>query len=163
MFVRFAVPRALAAVVITSALLAAPAAAQDVAPAPTFRDAAVTAATEFAQLAVQPPAPLASPSRQDRPAALMPLYASFVALQGMDVHSTTRGLNRGAVEANPFMKDVAGNPGALLAVKAASTAGIIYSVEKLRKRNRAAAIGVMIALNAGTAYVVQHNYRVVKE
>jgi hypothetical protein len=160
MFVRFAVPRTLAALVLTSALMAAPAAAQDAVPAPTFRDAADAAAAELAQLAVQPPAPIASRSQQDRPAALMPLYASFIALQGMDVHSTTRGLSRGAVEANPFMKDIAGNPGALIAVKAASTAGIIFGVEKLRKKNRTAAIAVMLALNAGTAYVVQHNYRV---
>jgi hypothetical protein len=160
MFVRFAVPRTLAALVFTGALMAAPAAAQDAAPAPTLRDAANAAAAEFAELAVQPPAPLASPSQQDRPAALMPLYASFIALQGLDVHSTTRGLSRGAVEANPFMKDVAGNPGALIAVKAASTAGIIFGVEKLRRKNRAAAVAVMLALNAGTAYVVQHNYRV---
>jgi hypothetical protein len=159
MFVRFAVLRHLVAALALVALVAAPAAAQQ--PAPTFQDAVDASIAELAQLAAQPPAPRPSPS-QDRPAALLPLYASFVALQGMDVHSTTRGLNRGAVEANPFMKDVAGNPGALVAVKAASTAGIVYGVERLRKKNRAAAIAVMIGLNAATAYVVQHNYRVVK-
>ena len=90
----------------------------------------------------------------------MPLYVSFIAVQGMDVHSTTRGLSRGATEANPFMKGVAGNPGALFAVKAASTAGIIYGVEKRRKQNPAAAIAVMVGINVGMAYVVQHNYRV---
>jgi hypothetical protein len=160
MFVRSAVLRHHVAALALVALVATPAAAQQ--PAPTFQDAVDASLAELAQLAAQPPALGPSPVRQDRPAALLPLYASFIALQGMDVHSTTRGLNRGAVEANPFMKDVAGNPGALIAVKAASTAGIVYGVEKLRKKNRAAAIAVMIGLNAATAYVVQHNYRVVK-
>jgi hypothetical protein len=160
MFVRFAVLRHLVAALALVALVAAPAAAQQ--PAPTFQDAVDASIAELAQLAAQQPAPRPFPLRQDRPAALLPLYTSFIALQGMDVHSTTRGLNRGAVEANPFMKNVAGNPGALVAVKAASTAGIVYGVERLRKKNRAAAIAVMIGLNAATAYVVQHNYRVVK-
>jgi hypothetical protein len=159
MFVRFAVLRLHVATLFVVALAAAPAAAQQPA-APAFPEAVEASIAEFAQLAVQPPAPLAAPAQQERPAALMPLYASFVALQGMDAHSTTRGLSRGAVEANPIMNEVASNPGALFAVKAASTAGIIYGVEKLRKRNRAAAIAMMIGLNAGMAYVVQHNYRV---
>ncbi len=64
---------------------------------------------------------------QPRPGALVPLYASFATLQALDVHSTSRALDQGAVEANPMMKGLAGNPTALLAVKAAGTAGIIYA------------------------------------
>jgi hypothetical protein len=158
MFVRFAVP------VFVLALLAAPAAAQDVAPIElTGLETAAIQLPPPPAPALPAPLPARDLDADRRPAALMPLYASFIALQGLDVHSTTRGLSRGAVEANPLMKDVAGNPGALFAVKAASTAGIVYGVEKLRKRNRAAAVGVMVALNAAMAYVVQHNYRVMKE
>jgi hypothetical protein len=159
MFARVTVLRHHVAALSVVVFAAAPAAAQQP-PAPAFPDAVEAPIAELAQLAVQPPAPLAAPAQQERPAALIPLYASFVSLQGMDVYSTTRGLSRGAVEANPIMKEVAGNPGTLFAVKAASTAGVIYGVEKLRKRNRTAAIAVMIGLNAGMAYVVQHNYRV---
>lgn len=185
MSVRMVWPR-VAASLFVFALVVSPAAAQEAvtAPAPlqdvqpvqevqeaqealeaplTLRDAIESAPARLEQLAAQPPLPPSARAQRERPAALMPLYASFIALQGMDVHSTTSGLSRGAAEANPFMKDVAGNPGALFAVKAASTAGLIYGVEKLRKKNRAAAIAVMIGLNVGMAYVVQHNYRVGKE
>jgi hypothetical protein len=46
------------------------------------------------------------------------------------------------------------------ALKAAGTAGVIFVSEKLRTRNKAAAIGLMIATNSAMAWVVQHNYRV---
>jgi len=97
-----------------------------------------------------------------RPSALIPLYASFVTLQILDVHSTTKALADGAVEANPAMKAFAGNSIGLTAVKAAGTAGVIVISEKLRKKNRAAAVGLMIAANSAMAMVVQHNYRVVR-
>ena len=156
MFVRFAV------VCLSALLLAAPAAAQESSP---FEITGIDVAA--IQLPATQPSSLIQarpwePDTTRRPAALMPLYLSFAALQGMDIHSTTRALNRGAVEANPVMKEVVGNQGAFIAVKAAGTVGILYAVEKLRKKNRTAAIVTMVALNAGMAYVVQHNYRVVK-
>jgi hypothetical protein len=102
---------------------------------------------------------LTTPVPQRRPGALVPLYVSFGALQALDVHSTTRALSTGAAEANPLMKGFAGNPFALSAVKAAGAAGVIYASEKIRKRNRTAAVIFMVAANAGMAFVVQHNYR----
>jgi threonine/homoserine efflux transporter RhtA len=48
---------------------------------------------------------------------------------------------------------------AMSAVKAAGAAGVIFLSEKLRTRNKAAAIGLMIAANSAMAWVVQHNYR----
>jgi hypothetical protein len=96
---------------------------------------------------------------QQRPRALVPLYVSFAALQGLDVHSTTRALRNGAVEANPLMKGLAGNPVALSAVKGAGAAGVIYASEKIWKKNKVAAVVFMVAANAGLAFVVQHNYR----
>jgi hypothetical protein len=158
MFVYCAWPRLAAASFLLMAAFAAPVAAQEVldtAPAPTLQEAIDAS---MAQLVAPPPA--TSRASFERPRALMPLYASFVALQGLDVHSTSRGIRRGAVEANPLLKGVAGNPAALTAVKAASTAGIIYGVEKLRKKSRAASVILMIGINVGTAYVVHHNYRV---
>jgi hypothetical protein len=99
----------------------------------------------------------------DRPKVLVPLYMSFGALQVVDVHSTTRALNRGAVEANPMMKAFAGNSASLIAVKAGGAAVAIYATEQLWKQNRrAAAIGLMIAANVGMTWVVQHNYRAVQ-
>jgi Domain of unknown function (DUF5658) len=100
--------------------------------------------------------------RDARPSALLPLYASFAALQVLDFHSTTNALSRGAVEANPAMQTVTGNQLGFAAVKAAGTAGLIFASEKIRKKNKAAAVGLMIATNSAMAWVVQHNYRVAR-
>jgi hypothetical protein len=105
---------------------------------------------------------LASSYAPERPKALVPLYVAFGSLQLLDVHSTARALNHGAVEQNPLMKSFAGNAASLMALKAGGAAVAIYAAEKIWKRNPAAAIGFMIAANAGMAWVVQHNYRVVR-
>lgn len=94
-----------------------------------------------------------------RPGALVPLYLSLGTLNALDVHSTRRALTHGGVEVNPLMKGVAGNAGALLAVKAAATTGMIYASEKMWKKNRVGAVVFMIAANSATAWIVQHNYR----
>jgi hypothetical protein len=106
--------------------------------------------------------PAVAPAPTRRPKPLIPLYVSFASLQAMDVHSTSRALGRGAVEANPLMKGVAGNTLTLTAVKMAGSAGVIYAAEKMWKKNRKAAVIFMLAANAGMAWVVQHNYRAVK-
>jgi hypothetical protein len=107
------------------------------------------------------PAPLPAP-RRSRPGALLPLYTSHIALQALDVYTTTRGLRGGAVEANPVMKDIARQPAALVAMKAATSAAVVLGTEKLWKKNRVAAVLVMIGVNAGMAIVVSNNYRVMR-
>jgi hypothetical protein len=97
-----------------------------------------------------------------RPPALIPLYASFATLQLVDMHSTRRALNRGAVEANPLLSGVAGNKAMLLTVKAAGTAGVIAVSERLRKKSRTAAVMLMISVNSGMMWVVEHNYTAVR-
>jgi hypothetical protein len=141
--VRFArLPRAAAALLLVTAL-AAPAAAEERPAEPT------------APVPLRPPVAL----QDHRPAALLPLYASFVTLQALDVHSTHSALARGAVEANPAMQGLVGNSAGMIAVKAAGAAGVIFASEKIRTKNKAAAIGLMIATNSALAWVVQHNYR----
>jgi hypothetical protein len=97
-----------------------------------------------------------------RPVMLAPLYTSYVALQALDVHSTRRALSRGAVEANPLMKGVSGNAGLLIALKCAATAGTILGAERLSKKHRLASVLLMVGANSAMAYVVSHNYRVVR-
>jgi hypothetical protein len=97
-----------------------------------------------------------------RPAILLPMYVSFASLQVLDAHSTLRALDRGAVEANPFMRSVAGSPAGVLAVKAAATTSIVYSAERIWRHNRTAAVVFMAAANSAMALVVQHNYRAVR-
>jgi uncharacterized protein DUF5658 len=94
-----------------------------------------------------------------RPAALSGLYVSLAALNALDVYSTTRALNNGAREVNPVMASTNGNYGAALAIKAATTTSSIYLAEKLWKRNRAAAIGTMLAVNGVTAAIAARNFR----
>jgi hypothetical protein len=162
--VRFAGPRFAAALVVCSFLLsAATAVAQEpqeaaVAQASSFR-AAVANATLVLAPAEQFP-PYAAAAGPERPGALIPLYVSFGVLQALDSHSTTRALELGAVEANPVMKGIAGNQAAMLAVKGAGTAGVIYATEKMWKKNRTAAIVFMVATNSAMAWVVQRNYQV---
>jgi uncharacterized protein DUF5658 len=103
------------------------------------------------------PGPVEAAER--RPMALVPLYASFITLQVLDLHSTHAALSAGGVEANPMLSGLAGNMVAMSAVKAAGTAGVIFVSEKLRKKNKAAAVGLMIVANSAMAWVVQHNYR----
>jgi uncharacterized protein DUF5658 len=109
--------------------------------------------------AIQPTAVAVVPPANRRPAALVPLYASFVTLQILDLHSTNHALSRGGVETNPALAGLSGSMVAMSAVKAAGTAGVIVISEKLQKKNKAAALGLMIAANSAMAWVVQHNYR----
>jgi hypothetical protein len=162
--VRFALlPRLAAAVFVLVVGSSVPSAAQQPAEGMTLREAArlggEALAAQPSQLQILPQRSVAEARR---PGALVPLYVSLATLNALDVHSTRRALSRGAVEGNPLMKGVAENSGALVAVKAASTVGIIYGSEKLWKRNRAAAVIFMIATNSAMAWVVQHNYRAVR-
>jgi len=120
------------------------------------------------------PTPLAAPApsspdtaeigraRERRPDPLVPMYASFCALQVLDIHSTWRAVDRGAVEANPVLRGVVGNQVGLVALKAAGTAGLMYASEKMWKKNRTASIIFMVAANSAMAWVVQNNYRAVR-
>src|SRR5690348_14223640 len=82
--------------------------------------AASGAVSDSQPAAAQParPAPLALPQLTQplvlrpavtahRPAALVPLYISFAALEALDAHSTIAGLGNGAQEANPAMSGLA--------------------------------------------------------
>lgn len=127
-------------------------------------DGAVPVLAASTMLAAPTPASTikAEVGRQRRPDSLVPLYVSFGALQVLDIHSTWRAVDHGAVEANPVLKGVVGNQAGLIALKAAGTAGLIYASEKMWKRNRTASIIFMVAANSAMAWVVQNNYRAVR-
>jgi hypothetical protein len=139
-----------------------PASAQDTVSAPAVtpsftvdQGAVVPAVTDplFRERPVQKSAAIAH-----RPAALMPMYVSTAALQGMDYMTTRKAISTGqGTEANPVMQSVVGNNAAFLAVKAGTVAGTIWMSEKLWKRNRVAAIALMAGVNGAMAAVVSHN------
>jgi hypothetical protein len=93
----------------------------------------------------------------------VPLYASLAALQGFDIFTTSKAVARGADEANPLMKPVAGKSMASVVVKAAATAGSIYFTERAWKQNRKGAVILMTAINVATAAVVAHNTQVARQ
>jgi hypothetical protein len=90
---------------------------------------------------------------------LVPLYASFAMLQTLDAHSTIRAIENGATERNPLLRDLAGHPAGLFALKAGVTASTILLTEKIRKKHPVGAIVLMAALDSFYATVVVHNYR----
>lgn len=132
------------------------------APAPVAlaAEAGVTAATaEGEQAASIPRSDFGS--RGKRPMLLPAMYVAQGALQALDMQSTYAAINRGAVEANPLMKGVVGNKGAMMAVKAGVAASTIFLAERMWKRgNRVGAIATMLIANGVTAAVVANNYKV---
>jgi hypothetical protein len=93
-----------------------------------------------------------------RPPLLTGLYATSIALHAYDTYSTLSGLRGGAVELNPVMKPVVGNPVLFMTMKAAVAATTILSAEKLwRKGQRKQAIVVMVISNGLMAFVDAHN------
>jgi Domain of unknown function (DUF5658) len=159
---RFAPPALAAAFVVAAVVSPAPVAAQE--PSTLMQSVSISPAALELQSppALAPAAATFDAPRPQRPDALMPLYLTYATLQALDVHSTLRALDRGAVEANPLMKNLTESPGSLVAVKAASAAGVLYTTEQLWKRNPAAAVVFMIAANSAMAWVVQNNYRAVR-
>jgi hypothetical protein len=109
-----------------------------------------------------PAAPTESPVIREarRPAALIPLYISFAALQVADARSSYSASRQGLVETNPLMGPIVDSPGRLLAVKAATTAGTILASEFLWRQHPRAAVIVMALITSSYGVIVAHNYRV---
>jgi hypothetical protein len=53
---------------------------------------------------------------------------------------------------------LAAHPGVLIAAKAGVAAGTVYLSERLWKKNRAAAVVLMVALNGAYAAIVANNH-----
>ena len=91
--------------------------------------------------------------------AVRTLFATYGVVQGLDMVSTIKARNRGAVEANPAMQ---GSYGKGMAMKAAMGAVSVLAVRAIEKKSKKAAIITMIALNVGTAAVIANNLRVAR-
>jgi hypothetical protein len=122
---------------------------------PLFPTAIRTAASAEAASTIAPDF-----SRIRRPRLLPALYAVTVLTQVLDAHSTMSALGRGGREMNPMMQGVASNGTTLLAVKVGTAVGTVFVAEKLWRRNRVAAVALMVAVNVATAGIAAHNYSV---
>ncbi|MCX6537830.1 MAG: DUF5658 family protein [Acidobacteria bacterium] len=95
-----------------------------------------------------------------RSGGMLALYASTVAMQALDMHSTLTGFKQGAVESNALMGGITKNRAAFFAVKAAVATGTIIAAQRIAKRNKVAAVAMLVAVNSVYAFVVVHNYKV---
>jgi hypothetical protein len=100
-----------------------------------------------------------------RRGSLLPaLYVSLAGLNAFDAYSTSKGLGRGAAEANPLMRTVAGNPTMVWVVKAGVTGASVAMAERLwRKNKRAQAVAVMVISNGMMAAVAARNASVLRK
>lgn len=94
-----------------------------------------------------------------RPAMLPALYAMLGAMQVWDAYSTSVALRAGANEVNPMVAPLAKSTGALLGLKAVTTASTIFFNERMWKQHRVGAVVLMVAINGATAVVAMHNMR----
>ena len=91
-------------------------------------------------------------------AVLRSLHVGLALAQAYDVYSTSKALDRGAVEVNPLLRNMVANRGAFIGLKIAMTAGPIYEAEKLwRSHHRIGAIALMAASNGLMMAVAAHN------
>jgi hypothetical protein len=100
-------------------------------------------------------------SAPPRSIVLPTLQVSFAALQVMDVVSTTRALNAGLVEGNAAMRRIVDKPIALAAIKGGAAVATILITNRIARKNRAAAIATMIAVNTAYSVVVARNFQAV--
>jgi hypothetical protein len=121
--------------------------------------AATTLAAAIAATPVAASEPWMFDRKVSRPAAVKVMYGTLAALQALDIYSTTRALNQGASEANPIVATTTANQGAMLAMKAVSTATTVYFAERAWKKNPRGAVVLMAVVNGVTAAVVAHNLR----
>ena len=144
---------------------AAPVAAQTDSATP-IADALNAAATvQFAsdQVGAQVPRDLRRQSNRSWTTGLIvALQATTVAAQALDVHSTMKAMDRGAVEANPLMTGIVKNKAAFIGVKAGLGAGFMYATHRMARRNKVGAIVTAAAVNSVYLLVAHHNYKVAR-
>ena len=155
--------RTAAALILGTALLASPVLAADTASETPISTAAAISAVSPA-LPAPPVVQVARRGTQTGRSIVLPsLYVSLSALQAYDVYTTLSGMRQGAVEANPMMQGIVGNPAAFIALKAGVTGASIYMAERLWKdKKRTQAVLLMVASNGLMAYVAHHNSSVLR-
>jgi len=144
------------------AAAAAPARAQALAVDPDFaRSASFVEASDQVRLPIEEPVRLPSTTGWSAPKLHLSLATTFVGLQALDVATTLHAVHSGAgVEANPLLGGLAGQPAALIGLKAGLAAATILSMHELAKSHPKAAVLTMIGLNVGSAFVVKSNLAV---
>ena len=101
------------------------------------------------------------PERARRSPFLVGLYATQIAMQVLDAHSTLQALQSGmGREGNSVVKPFASSPAALFGIKIGTASGMIQTLDRLHKTPPRAATVALIVINCGYGFVVAHNYSV---
>ena len=99
--------------------------------------------------------------RDPRRAVLSSLHLATGVVQGYDGFLTLKVLRAGGIETNPLIKPVAGNKGAMMAVKAAAAVSTVIGAESLwRNDHKVGAIVASILANGAMVMVARHNSKV---
>jgi hypothetical protein len=109
---------------------------------------------------VAPSAAVAAAWKREAPKpapALRALFVSYAVAQGLDMATTIRARNLGAVEANPVLGT---SYVQAFAVKATLGTVTILAMRSMGKTHRKTAIITMLAANAATVAVAAHNLRI---
>ena len=101
-------------------------------------------------------------SALERPVLLSALYVTYAGVQALDVYTTAQSLRAGGREANPLLAPLSGDLVVVSAVKAASTVGTIYFVNRLWRRHRVTAVILMAGLNGAVGAAASYNARVAR-
>ena len=88
------------------------------------------------------------------------LYATTIAIQGLDAHSTFRALQAGGNEGNPLLGPLAASRPAFLALKVGIAATLIYSGRDLSRGHKIGAVLALAGINSVYAALIRNNYRV---
>ena len=118
--------------------------------------AKATATVEAAPLSI---AATAYQSHLKRPALLPALYVTLGAMQAWDLASTAGAIRAGAHEANPAAAAFATSQKSMMGLKVVTTASTILFAERAWKKNKAAAVVMMVAVNGTMAAVAMNNMR----
>jgi hypothetical protein len=91
------------------------------------------------------------------------LAVNYVALNTMDLITTYKSLEKGAVEVNPIARTFIENKPLAIAFKAGMTGGVLFALGKMKKDNRPAALITLAVLNVVYAAVITNNIGVYLE
>ena len=105
-------------------------------------------------------APVRLGGAKARPAVLPSLFVSLAGLHALDAYSTSRGLAKGAREANPLMQGAAKNSAMFWAIKAGTSVLPMLAAERMWKKNRVGAVVVMALANGVAVAVAANNAKV---
>jgi len=89
------------------------------------------------------------------------LEVSYIALNTADVMLTYKGIQKGARELNPFIRDIIENRPLFISIKATFTIGALALIRQLRKHDRKTAMVYLIGANLVYSLVVANNISVV--